>query len=110
MTVPTNGALSAVGTICPHITVIVTQTIRLTGTIAHKVAKAILVHLSTPDPNVRIIPVTEPTTGALSAIGTVYLCDRSIADYPADGRAILHEFLCAEPMALCPVVFRHIAN
>ena len=28
--------------------------------------------LSTPDLNVRIIPVTEPTNGALSAVGTIH--------------------------------------
>ncbi|MBZ4188038.1 hypothetical protein [Niabella beijingensis] len=87
MTVPTNGALSAVGTVCPHETVIVTQTIMLTRTIAHKTVKAIgLTHLPTPE----FIPETEPPNGALSAVGTACLCDRSIADYPADERAILH--------------------
>ena len=37
-------------------------------------AKAIgLIHLSTPDPSVRIIPVTAPANGVLSAVGTVCL-------------------------------------
>ncbi|MBZ4188045.1 hypothetical protein [Niabella beijingensis] len=67
-TKPTNGALSAVGAVCPLGTILLTQTIQLTGTIAHKAAKAIgLTHLSTPE----FIPVTEPANGTLSAVGTI---------------------------------------